>query len=60
MRTERGTAMAHEHFHPLGKQPSAATAALRSAAKAALPFDDERDFDEARRGFESARSFKSF
>ncbi|MFZ4434055.1 MAG: alkyl/aryl-sulfatase [Microthrixaceae bacterium] len=38
------------HFHPLGQPPSARTAELHRAARAALPFDDERDFDEARRG----------
>ncbi len=38
------------HFHPLGRQPSPATVAAQGAARAALPFSDERDFEEARRG----------
>ena len=40
-----------QHFHPLGRPASAATIALREKEKAALPFDDERDFAEAKRGF---------
>lgn len=43
-----------EHFHPLGKQPSAATAAAQRAARAHLPFADRRDVEEARRGFIAA------
>ena len=38
------------HYHPLGQPPSAHTAAAQEAARALLPFEDERDFDEARRG----------
>ncbi len=40
----------HPHFHPLGQPPSAHTAAAQQAARLLLPFEDERDFDEARRG----------
>src|SRR6056297_874518 len=40
----------HTHFHELGQQPSVHTAAAHGAARASLPFDDERDFEEARRG----------
>jgi hypothetical protein len=36
-----------EHFHPEGKLPSASTIAAKAAHRAALPFDDTRDFDEA-------------
>ena len=43
-----------EHFHPLGKQPSAVTVAAQRAARASLPFADRRDLDEARRGFIAA------
>jgi len=39
------------HFHPLGKLASPATAAAQQAQRASLPFDDERDFEEVRRGF---------
>ena len=44
----------HTHFHELGQQPSAHTVAAHGAARASLPFDDERDFDEARRGLLAA------
>lgn len=50
--------MSHEHFHELGKQPSAATIAARAAARERLPFDDERDFEEARRGFIAAPPYR--
>jgi len=40
----------HAHFHPLGQPPSSHTVAAQQDARAALPFEDERDFDEARRG----------
>lgn len=41
----------HAHFHPLGRPASPHTVAAHRAARAALPFDDERDVEEARRGF---------
>ncbi len=50
--------MAHEHFHELGKSPSPATVARRAVVREQLPFDDERDFDEARRGFIAAPSYR--
>lgn len=40
-----------KHFDPLGKQPSKFTLELRNGVKAELPFDDKRDFEEAKRGF---------
>jgi len=40
-----------KHFDPLGKQPSTFTLELRNGVKAELPFDDKRDFEEAKRGF---------
>jgi alkyl sulfatase BDS1-like metallo-beta-lactamase superfamily hydrolase len=43
--------MSHlDHFHPMGQQPSPATVALQEARRVSLPFSDDRDFDEARRG----------
>src|SRR5215204_6571972 len=45
-----------EHFHPLGKQPSAETVAVVEAARKSLPFADLRDVEEARKGFIAARS----
>jgi len=50
--------MAFGHFHELGKEPSSATQRARAAALASLPFDDERDFEEARRGFIAAPSYR--
>ena len=46
-----------EHFHPLGKQASDATAQAQREARASLPFDDTRDFDEVRRGFIAAPDY---
>ncbi len=40
-----------EHFNPRGNAASGATVALQEALRESLPFDDERDFQEARRGF---------
>jgi alkyl sulfatase BDS1-like metallo-beta-lactamase superfamily hydrolase len=40
-----------EHFDALGKPPSTFTLELRNGLKAKLPFDDKRDFDEAKKGF---------
>jgi alkyl sulfatase BDS1-like metallo-beta-lactamase superfamily hydrolase len=50
--------MAYEHFHELGKLASAATVSARAAAKERLPFDDDRDFAEARRGFIAAPEYR--
>jgi alkyl sulfatase BDS1-like metallo-beta-lactamase superfamily hydrolase len=43
-----------EHFHPLGRPASPATASAGAAARAALPFEDARDFEESSRGFLAA------
>lgn len=43
-----------KHFDPQGKSPSKFTIALRNGIKAELPFEDKRDFDEAKRGFIAA------
>jgi alkyl sulfatase BDS1-like metallo-beta-lactamase superfamily hydrolase len=40
-----------EHFDPLGKPPSEHTLKAIAEDAAGLPFDDARDFDEARKGF---------
>jgi len=50
--------MEFDHFHELGKALSSATSAVRAAAKARLPFEDERDFAEAHRGFLAAPSYR--
>jgi alkyl sulfatase BDS1-like metallo-beta-lactamase superfamily hydrolase len=50
--------MTHEHFHPQGKLPSPATIAVRASVRDQLPFDDVRDFEEARRGFIAAPDYR--
>ena len=39
------------HFHPEGKPPSEHTLRILNEARESMPFDDTRDFDEARKGF---------
>lgn len=46
-----GLLMAQDHFNPKGAQASSHTSALQVALRDSLPFEDERDFEEARRGF---------
>jgi len=46
------------HFDPQGQPPSSFTLELRDGLKATLPFADKRDFDEARKGFIAAPSYK--
>ena len=38
------------HFHPKGKAPSKFTVEILKKAKAALPFGDQRDFEEQKKG----------
>ena len=47
----KSEAAGFEHFDPLGKAPSKFTIELREGLKATLPFEDERDFEEAKKGF---------
>ena len=47
-----------EHFHSLGTLPSPATVSVQAAQRAGLPFDDDRDFAEARRGFLVAPGYR--
>ena len=47
-----------EHFHPLGTIPSPATVSVQAEQRAGLPFDDGRDFAEARRGFLVAPGYR--
>ena len=46
------------HFHPKGKPPSKYTVEQRQALRASLPFEDQRDFEESKRGFVAAPSYK--
>ena len=43
--------MGHSHFHAHGKEPSTFTRAMQAEYRRRLPFEDDRDFEEARRGF---------
>ncbi len=43
-------AFSQEHFNPAGAGPSEHTRALQAALRDSLPFEDERDFEESRRG----------
>ncbi len=47
-----------EHFDPLGKAPSKFTIELREGLKATLPFEDQRDFEEAKKGFIAEPPFR--
>ncbi len=51
-------AMQGKHFHPQGKMPSKFTIELRKGVRATLPFEDERDFEEAKKGFVAAPPYK--
>lgn len=44
-------AFPQEHFNPAGAVPSEYTRALQAELRESLPFSDERDFEESRRGF---------
>ena len=46
---------AQEHFHSKGKPPSEHTKKVLEEARADLPFDDVRDFEEYSKGFIAAR-----
>ncbi len=46
------------HFHPQGKMPSEHTRQLQQVQRDTLPFSDQRDFDEAKRGFIAAPPYK--
>jgi len=50
--------MALEHFDPKGKPPSAFTVAFQNQLRGSLPFEDQRDFEEAQRGFLAAPASK--
>jgi alkyl sulfatase BDS1-like metallo-beta-lactamase superfamily hydrolase len=53
-----GVASAQEHFHPNGKPPSEHTLAVRAENAANLNFADERDLEEAARGFIAAPEYR--
>ena len=52
------TADPTKHFDPKGKMPSKFTIELQNGQRKSLPFEDKRDFEEAKKGFISAPAFK--
>ncbi|MFN9628748.1 MAG: alkyl/aryl-sulfatase, partial [Cyanobacteriota bacterium] len=47
-----------QHFDPKGNLPSATTIEFQKALRRSLPFEDQRDFEEAQRGFLAAPDYK--
>ncbi len=47
-----------KHFDPKGKIPSKFTIELQNGLRKDLPFDDVRDFEEAKKGFIAAPAYK--
>lgn len=47
-----------KHFDRKGKEPSKFTIELQNGLRATLPFEDKRDFEEAKRGFIAAPPYK--
>jgi alkyl sulfatase BDS1-like metallo-beta-lactamase superfamily hydrolase len=54
---DRG-AVAGKHFDPKGKMPSKFTIELQNGLRKTLPFEDKRDFEEAKEGFIAAPPYK--
>lgn len=47
-----------KHFDPKGKLPSVFTTELQNDLRKSLPFEDKRDFEEAKKGFIAAPEYK--
>ena len=52
------TADPSKHFDPKGKMPSKFTIELRNGLRKSLPFEEKRDFEEAKKGFIAAPDYK--
>ena len=52
------TADPSKHFDPKGKPPSSFTIELQNGLRKTLPFQDKRDFEEAKKGFIAAPAYK--
>ncbi|MCW2283761.1 alkyl sulfatase BDS1-like metallo-beta-lactamase superfamily hydrolase [Rhodoblastus acidophilus] len=52
------TSPGEKHFDPKGAPPSTFTIELRKGVYATLPFEDQRDFEEAKRGFIAEPPYK--
>ena len=48
----------NKHFHPKGNLPSKYTVEAQQHQRKTLPFDDKRDFEEAKKGFIAAPKYK--
>ena len=48
----------NKHFDTKGKQPSLYTIEMQNGWRKTLPFQDKRDFEEAKRGFIAAPPYK--
>ena len=51
-------ALAQDHFNSSGNTASEYTIALQQQLRESLPFEDERDFEESRRGFIAAPDYR--
>lgn len=51
-------AMQGKHFDAKGKMPSKFTIELQNGLRKSLPFEDKRDFEEAKKGFIAAPAYK--
>ena len=47
-----------KHFQPKGNPPSKFTIELQNGLRKSLPFEDKRDFEEAKKGFIAAPAYK--
>ena len=52
-------AMQGKHFDVKGKMPSSFTVELQNGLRKTLPFEDKRDFEESKRGFIAAPTYKT-
>jgi alkyl sulfatase BDS1-like metallo-beta-lactamase superfamily hydrolase len=52
------TADPTKHFDPKGNMPSKFTIELQNGLRKTLPFEDERDFEEAKKGFIASPPYK--
>ena len=52
-------AMQGKHFDSRGKAPSIFTVDLQNGLRKTLPFEDKRDFEESKRGFMAAPTYKT-
>lgn len=49
---------ADNHFDPKGKLPSKYTVEFQQKLRSSLPFEDQRDFEEMKKGFIAAPKYR--